>query len=95
MIYSILILVAVIFLFFWVLNNHKKARRESYQNSALSSIINKFKNAEITQDAVDSFCGLIHGHCDSISVEECKKTMEGGVVTGMASIFTKAAMCGK
>ena len=89
MIYSILILTAVILLFFWVVKQHKKTQKEFYINNNLDKVIKQYENMKVTPQEIDALCAMASGS-GKITKQECKELLdEYGNAGGAMRIFTK------
>ena len=91
MIYTILILVALVFLFFWVLQSHKKTEIEAYTNNSINDIVKKFSNATITDKDKEALCAMA-ASTKKITQDECVELLKKhGNVIGALQIFKALA----
>jgi uncharacterized membrane protein len=86
MIYSVIFLIIILFVFFWVIQQHKKAQIEYYENNWLTSIQKMFANTEIKDEHREifaQFAGLI---TDKDKDEYLKILQNEGDILGAVAI---------
>jgi hypothetical protein len=89
MIYSVLILVATVFIFFWVVQQHKKKQREYFATNQLSDLMKQFSNIKPTNEQRASMC-VMAAASGKITKEECVKLLkDSGDAQGALKIFAK------
>lgn len=95
MIYSVLILIVILFLFFVVFDNFKKTRKEQYINFDIAKIkaLYKDKMKNITNKNIDNFIDIITLKSKKITKEEAKKIMdeEKNILTGLYKVIKVAS----
>ena len=89
MIYSVLILVAAIFVFFWVVQQHKKKQREYFATNQINDLIKQFSNMKPTDEQREAMCAM-GAASGKITKEECVNLLkEHGDAAGAVKIFAK------